>query len=400
MPYASPEPIFSYPFPIVSTVLLSGERLKFLPVGDSITAGAGTPTATSATYSTYGYWYNALNSSQQEWELLDNKGVNGDRTSNVLARMSPILSSGAQVVALLIGTNDISAGIPIATISANVENIVDQMIGAGMKIILCQVGYRESSQNHNATIDSLNALYVGVAAARAGSVVLCPSFDTFNARISNPSIKTQVSADGLHPNSYGAWLMSSYLVGVMDSKFISTNPTYVNLLTNPELLGDTGGVFYNATGKAPTSWTLYFANPTIGVGGVVNGDGSFTMKSANVSGATDDTNMAYLQSNSVPVTAGKKYKFGIDVTMLDTSKTSRFEVYFSGGAGGESSMFKFTYPQGGAVGESITYNGDTIWTDDILITVTSNIKVNIRVKGDGTEPITYTVKNPRFVEVV
>lgn len=383
--------------------LLQGERLKFLPVGDSITAGGGgTSTGgdgvTEAIYSSAGYWVNALNSSTQEWELLDEEGVSGDRTADVLARMSPILSSGADVALLLIGTNDVNAEIPNQTIADNVENIVDQMIGVGMKVMLCQVAHRATSQGFNPAIDELNTLYEGIANNRQNDVVLVPEFLDFNSRISDPLKELEVSADGLHPRSFGAWIMGKVVTQVMDNKFLSTSPNYTNLIQNPDLtIVGTDNLSSGATGECPDKWTLFYANPTVGQGGTINIDGSFTVKSGSVSGATGNENRTLLRSFSITTDPSKKYKLGIDLSVSNVAATTTLEVYVLGDSF-ETSMFKIKYPIGGNETETIEYNGGTIWTDDISF-ISGKARVIVNITGDGEEPVEWTVSNPRFVQV-
>ena len=374
--------------------LLEGERLKFLPVGDSITAGGGSPSI----YSTSGFWVNALNSSSQEWELLDEEGVSGDRTADVLNRMAPILSSGAQVVCLLIGTNDVNAAIPNSTIASNVENIIDQMITANMKVILCQVAHRAVSQGFNDTIDQLNLLYADIASRKPNDVVLAGEFTEFNARIDSVTNESDVTGDGLHPRSFGAWLMRIPVVEAMDSKFLSTSPVYTNILLSPELTQNTGILFNGATGEVPDEWRLYYANPSVGQGGTINGDGTYTIKTGAVLSPTGAENEVLLKTKSLPVLSGEKYKFGVDLIIPDTSMSIAFRIVIIGPSF-EESIFQFKFPVTGGDGESITYDGETIWLDDIAMIANGNATVNINAESDGITPFEFTISNPRFVQV-
>lgn len=373
--------------------LLQGERLKFLPVGDSITAGGGSPSI----YSTSGFWVNALNSSTQEWELLDEEGVSGDRTEDVLNRMTPILSSGAQVVCLLIGTNDVNAAIPNSTIASNVENIIDQMIAANMKVILCQVAHRSVSQGFNETIDQLNLLYADIASRKSSDVVLAGEFAEFNARIDSVTNETDVTGDGLHPRPFGAWLMRTPVVEVMDSKFLSTSPTYTNILLAPELTQNTGILYSGATGEAPEEWRLYYANPAVGQGGTINGDGTYTVKTGSIASPTGNENKVLLKTKPLSVTGGAKYKAGIDIIIPDSAMTIEFRIAVLGSSF-EESIFQFKYPMAGGTGESITYDGETIWLDDIAMIADGSATVNINAESDGTTPFEFTISNPRFVQ--
>lgn len=68
-----------------------------------------------------------------EWEDLfptleiANRGISGDRTDGLLNRLDSIASTNAEKVFIMIGINDIFAGVPVADIFNNYEAIVDRL---------------------------------------------------------------------------------------------------------------------------------------------------------------------------------------------------------------------------------------------------------------------------------
>ena len=66
-----------------------------------------------------GMWHELL-----PGKVVMNRGIGGDNTFGVLARISPIIASKPSKLFLMIGINDIGRGLPIAVIADNYEKIV------------------------------------------------------------------------------------------------------------------------------------------------------------------------------------------------------------------------------------------------------------------------------------
>lgn len=379
--------------------LLQGELLNIIAVGDSITAqGGGATSNGGSVISNNGYWVQSLQNSSQEFSIADvAAAVSGDTTEDLLLRMSDILTSGADIATLLIGTNDLGKNAtPVATIASNVENIVDQLIGAGMKVVLMQVTYRDPADNLNDEIDNLNLLYKGIADARVGDVVLVDKFTEFDSRIIDPAQTSTVSPDMLHPNTYGAYLMSQALTATLDSAFLSTSPTYVNLFDNQDL-SQGGGRLIEATGDCPLGTTLIHADPETGFGGVLNGDGTFTVKTGSVAVPAANDNNALLRTSQYTVNTAGHYKVGVDLFVDDFSPFKEFYMYMQSNSGAVSKV-NFKLPANGGAGESVRYTGQTVWTDGIQIADGDRVRLIISLEGDGTAPAIYTIANPRIVK--
>ncbi len=379
--------------------MLEGELLNIVAIGDSITAqGGGAISNGGSILSNSGYWVQSLQNSSQEFSIADVvAAISGDTTEDLLLRMNDILTSGADIATLLIGTNDLGQNAtPVATIASNVENIVDQLIGAGMKVVLMQVTYRDPADNLNDEIDSLNILYKGIADARVGNVVLVDKFTEFDNRIIDPVLTSTVSPDKLHPNAYGAYIMSEVLTATLDKVFLSTSPTYTNLYSNQDL-SQGGGNNLSSTGDCPLGMSLLHAEPEVGLGGVLNGDGTFTVKTGSVAVPEVNDNIAILRTSDLTVGSDGHYKAGVDLFLNDFSSVKEFYIYMQVDSGVVSRV-NFKLPAEGDSGESVRYTGQTVWTDEIPLISGEKIKLVLSIEGDGTAPATYTIANPRVVK--
>lgn len=86
-----------------------------------------------------------IGSSQYGWGIVLTKGTvlsvgnwgkGGDRTDEVLARMTGPLTSGANVAVVQMGTNDARQAIPLATTISNYTQVIDQLRGGGIRPII------------------------------------------------------------------------------------------------------------------------------------------------------------------------------------------------------------------------------------------------------------------------
>jgi lysophospholipase L1-like esterase len=148
-------------------------------LGDSITEG--------------GSWHELFPESH-----VRNRGIGGDVTSGVLARLEQITKGRPAQVFLLIGTNDLAFGVPQDTIVRNVLEIIDEVHRASPQTEVFVQSVLPRDETYQQAVESLNqALEAGVA-ERATWVNLYPLF-LDEAGI---SIDDSFSNDELH--LYGA----------------------------------------------------------------------------------------------------------------------------------------------------------------------------------------------------
>lgn len=382
-------------------LLIEGDRLEIIATGDSITeAGDSQRRNLPGNYAktTTSYWANAINNTFQDFYVLDGQGVASDTTVDLLARMDDVLLTSADIVIVMIGTNDLLADTPIQTISDNMADILDQIIAAGKKVVIQPVIHRTPvgafEEGYNDRVDQLNASYRVLAAARSNDVVMAGDPVTYNQLlIDNPSL---VTIDDIHPISYGAWLIGGTLSPVLDSKILSKTPVGdTNYIT--DFTGTNGELRDGATGEVPDGWRLYDANPSVGVGGTVNGDGTFTVRTGLDAGGAE--NNSKVLSITDPLDAGS-YIFSVDVAIDDITKLSgEFKVTMRQGFVNENSMFRI-FPSSELLENSMDFSGGVrIILNRITIAAGETITVEIEGKSKTTEQIVYTVGKPELRKV-
>lgn len=144
-------------------------------------------------------------------ENMLNFGYGGDTTAKILARMTPILTSGAAKAFIMAGTNDVTASVPVATIVANLINIADQCNAAGITPILqSTVLAGRDKVSKNPTINSINASLSSEAAAKGYTYI------NLNAGLApSGTLQDSYTADGIHLTDagYQVWvgLINAYV---------------------------------------------------------------------------------------------------------------------------------------------------------------------------------------------
>jgi lysophospholipase L1-like esterase len=137
-----------------------------------------------------------------------NRGIGGDVTFGVRARLDDVIRRRPSKLFLLIGVNDVSRDIPEAVIAANVRAIVEEVRAGSPETVV----YVQSVLPLNSTVTGfpqhydkgdhvvrLNRLLRGVAAAsRARFVDLYPLFLDRQGRLD-----VRYTRDGLHLNEAG-----------------------------------------------------------------------------------------------------------------------------------------------------------------------------------------------------
>lgn len=102
--------------------------------GDSLTAGHGV--AEGQTYPDYlqrdldgrGYAYRVIN-----------KGIDGNTTKDGVDRLKDVLTLHPQIVVVEFGGNDGLRGLPISTTRQNLNQIVSEILKAGVKVVLAGI---------------------------------------------------------------------------------------------------------------------------------------------------------------------------------------------------------------------------------------------------------------------
>jgi lysophospholipase L1-like esterase len=178
---------------------------KVVALGDSTTAGTpgflspieSPPSGRGNPASQYGYWMMKLH---PDWDVL-NRGVNGQRSDQILARFERDVSAEKpDLVIILAGVNDIFQGRPAASVERNLQMLYDLAKGSHIKTVAATIlpyniaGRREiqSMREVNSWLD---------AASKQSGMLFC---DTHRA-VSDPNNPDLLvsTPDGLHPDVEG-----------------------------------------------------------------------------------------------------------------------------------------------------------------------------------------------------
>jgi lysophospholipase L1-like esterase len=162
------------------------DRAPIVMLGDSITEGAPWAELTGCPY-------------------LAERGIGGDTTAKVLARIDDVLKLKPRAVFLMVGVNDISLGVPKEATAANLKAILERLKGTHVvAAYVLPVAASYGKRQINSSIATLNETIAGLVSGRPDTTVLDlrPLL-----RGSDGYLREEFSYDGLHinPKAYGVW---------------------------------------------------------------------------------------------------------------------------------------------------------------------------------------------------
>ncbi|MDB5108943.1 MAG: family lipase [Mucilaginibacter sp.] len=146
-------------------------------------------------------------------KVIMNRGIGGDNTFGVLARLDPIVKTKPQKVFLLIGINDLGRGLPVEVIAANYKKIIQKVITGSPKTTLYIQSVLPMNddilkaaylKNKMALIVQLNQEIIKLAAAyKLTYINLHEIFDNGKGQL-----KAELTIDGIHlnPAAYVLWV--------------------------------------------------------------------------------------------------------------------------------------------------------------------------------------------------
>lgn len=220
-------------------------------------------------------WANALLG--QRLTIGTGYGVSGERTDQMLARMAAVTASGAGLLYIQGGVNDIAQNYPAAATSgqtafANIRTMADTARRAGMIVVVeAEVGADSLSAAMLAQVEELNVRLADYAERTPGihlhdarGAVLQPGFGEGGVRY-----RTGYSYDGTHVNGRGAAAWGESLATLIDrlvpprSGPLIRNRAQVaangrrQIAANPLFATATGGAVQGmgASGTVPAGWT-------------------------------------------------------------------------------------------------------------------------------------------------
>ncbi len=162
---------------------------SLVAVGDSITSGASCPS-----------WLAYM----PIWRNITyfNKGVDGNTSTQMLARMTDVLATNAEAVLIFGGTNDVAYSVPISTTAANLDAMVVAVRAAGKTPIL--VGPMPRPGVSVASMQAVRTTVRDLAAtADVRYIDPWPIFDDGTGQM-----VASLQLEGAHPNNRGAFVLA------------------------------------------------------------------------------------------------------------------------------------------------------------------------------------------------
>ena len=186
-------------------VMQDKKPLKILAIGDSTTAGTpafrspveAPPNGEGNEQSQYAYW---VMKKHPDWQVI-NRGVNGQRSDQILKRLERELDlSKSEVVIILAGVNDLYQGVLPETVEANLAKMYEISLKKNLTVVACSILpyntagdlVRERMRKVN---DWIHSYSVG------HGFIFCDTFKTLNDHANSFHLKE--SPDGLHPSIEG-----------------------------------------------------------------------------------------------------------------------------------------------------------------------------------------------------
>lgn len=151
-----------------------------------------------------------------------NKGISGDWAATAVSRFNKdVISLSPRLVVILIGTNDLEKNQPIASITKNIEFMVEKAKDHKIRVVLCSLLPTRGKHTKNRPADQLhdinNQLIKISDKHRADYVdfysLLSDQYGYFDKKY---------TSDGLHPNQEGYLQMAAALYPVLIKNILST----------------------------------------------------------------------------------------------------------------------------------------------------------------------------------
>ncbi|HLN10872.1 MAG TPA: GDSL-type esterase/lipase family protein [Xanthobacteraceae bacterium] len=132
-----------------------------------------------------------------------NRGIGGDTTAGVLARLDDVVKLRPRALFLMIGVNDVALGVPRERTVENYRRILDRLDGPDFRTFVAYVlpvAKSYAKWRNNESITTLNTAIAGLIAGRANVTAidlrpLVSDHDGF--------LREDLSYDGLHPSAKG-----------------------------------------------------------------------------------------------------------------------------------------------------------------------------------------------------
>ena len=174
-------------------------RPVIVTFGDSLTAGvAGRsyPDDLQALLDKRGYQYS-----------VDNQGVSGDTSTDGLARIDNVIAAHPALVILEFGGNDGLRGVPVASIRANLEAMIDRLRQANIPTVL--LGITLPPNYGTDYVKTFTAMYPQIATKYDLRFVPFLLINVYQ----HPEM---MQSDGIHPNGAGNEVIAQDVLSLIE----------------------------------------------------------------------------------------------------------------------------------------------------------------------------------------
>lgn len=341
-------------------------------LGDSITENNTYTNANSVSHGQRGYltWANALLGTKR-MELLNNAGVSGETTSQILARVrSDVIAYSPSWCIVHAGINDLAGSLlGLSVVTDNLRQIYTQLLNAGIRVVatsIMPVGSTHTnwSQQLHARICAVNQWIAAYAAETPGMV-----FCDFYGVVTNPTDASANPRSGyywdtpaVHPSALGAYYLGKALRDVL-SPFLYPCPPL-----NASVVNDWAADVQTITTLTGTGTTLTatLAAHKLKVGDVV------TISGANEAGFNGQREVLTVPGTGSFTMAGTGSGTATGTVVCSGSTNLLDEGLFQG--------------SGGTGGTGVTGTVATGWTvDRVAGTPTAACTVDARSDGIGND---------------
>jgi lysophospholipase L1-like esterase len=191
-------------------------RPNMVAIGDSICAGRTlfdpNPSVLGGNDNNASTWmrHAALAPSNRN-NLVVNKGVGGNTSAQLAARIAEATAHKPRVVFLHASANDEQASVPQATRTANIQSAVNAIVASGADCYLLNGTYANANYaahpNHALYMDAWWGTNLAAITGLAGSVDIMTALEDSTGVLAS----TLAQADGIHPNVAGYTAMGTLI---------------------------------------------------------------------------------------------------------------------------------------------------------------------------------------------
>lgn len=231
---------------------------------DPVTASAGSVSLDSA-YSNYSFYTVANFLLGHPFYPIYNNAIAGRVSSQVAANLkSECLDLKTRWVAVMVGLNDYSTGIPSATTIENLQYIYKQCLNNGSRVIAFTITPQTTmTTGGNGNLMAVNKWIRDFCETTSGMFLVDAHAIFLDPTSTDGVARAGLTYDTTHPDSDGAWWIGKAIADVVQSHInVESHPIWGNqtltnnALTNGKCTGTGGTPGTGVTGSVATGWTV------------------------------------------------------------------------------------------------------------------------------------------------